>query len=232
MLGTIGKSISIQVSIVLRKFLHNVAHDVVALSPAFGDACMRATSKGAIKTVAKVTGTAVSKGVTKAVVMSGESAATQGAADVAESSLNAAIDISFSIGYTAALSATTVGMVGGIALGVNLLVQGPLLIRDLYKVHRKKTFNMISSTEAKRQYAVKSITSVNTIIGGVGGALVGQVAIPVPVLGAAVGGFVGVLAGKGIGSLEGRAAAAMLIKNDKRTDLPVIIHCVYVPMSD
>ena len=90
---------------------------------------------------------------------------------------------------------------------------------------------MISSTEAKRQYTVETITSVNTVAGGVGGAIIGQVAIPVPVLGAAVGGFVGVLAGKGIGYLEGRTAA-LLIKDDKETDLPVIIHCVYVPMSD
>ena len=123
---------------------------------------------------------------------------------------------------TAALSGTTIGLVGGIALGVNVLIESPLLLRRLYKIHRKKKFAVISSTEAKRQYTVETTTSVNTIAGGVGGAVVGQVAIPVPVLGAVVGGFVGVLAGKGIGYLEGRAVAAVLINDDKETDLPVI----------
>ena len=125
-------------------------------------------------------------------------------------------------------------MVGGIALGVNVLIESPRLLRSLYKIHRKEKFDVISSTEAKRQYTVETITSVNTVAGGVGGAIIGQVAIPVPVLGAFVGGFGGVLAGKGIGYLEGslRAAAAVLFNDDKETDLPVIIHCVYVPMSD
>ena len=38
--------------------------------------------------------------------------------------------------------------------------------------------------------------SVNTVIGGAGGAVVGQIAIPVPVLGAAVGGVTGSLLGQ------------------------------------
>ena len=226
--GTIGESVSIQVDIVLYQCLHHVH----AMPPGLSDACMRATSKGVIKTVAKVTGTAIIRGVTRAAARSGGSAATQVGTDLAESSLNIALANSFRIGYTAALSATTVGLVGGIALGANVFIESPLLVRNLYKIHRKKKFDVISSTEAKRQYTVETITSVNTVAGGVGGAIVGQVAIPVPVLGAAVGGFVGVLAGKGIGYLEGRAAAALLINDDKETDLPVIIHCVYVPMSD
>ena len=61
------------------------------------------------------------------------------------------------------------------------------------------------------------------------GAIVGQVAIPVPVLGDMVGGFVGVIAGKGLGNLEGRGVALLI--NDKETDLPVIIHCIFVSMD-
>jgi hypothetical protein len=45
------------------------------------------------------------------------------------------------------------------------------------------------------------------------GAIIGQVAIPVPVLGAVVGGFAGVIAGKGLGNLEGSGVALLI--NDK-----------------
>ena len=89
---------------------------------------------------------------------------------------------------------------------------------------------MISTTEAKCQIAVQSFTSVNTVIGGTAGAIVGQVVIPVPVLGAVVGGFAGVIAGKGLGNLEGRGVALLI--NDKVTDLPVIVHCLFVSMDD
>ena len=58
---------------------------------------------------------------------------------------------------------------------------------------------------------------------------VDQVAIPVPVLGAVVGGFTGVVLGKGLGNLEGRGVALLI--NDKETDLPMIIHCVFVTMD-
>ena len=233
MLGTIGAVISIQVTVVMRQYLHTIADEIIAVTPEMGAACVRATPKDAIKLVANVTGAAITRGATRAAARSGVSAAARvGTADLVEPGLNVALANSFQIGRTAALSGTTIGLVGGIALGVNVLIESPRLLRSLYKIHRKEKFDVISSTEAKRQYTVETITSVNTVAGGVGGAIVGQVAIPVPVLGAFVGGFVGVLAGKGIGYLEGRAAAAMLFNDDKETDLPVIIHCVYVPMSD
>ena len=50
-----------------------------------------------------------------------------------------------------------------------------------------------------------------------------------PVLGAVAGGFAGVIAGKGLGNLEGRGVALLI--NDKETDLPVIIHCIFVSMD-
>ena len=71
---------------------------------------------------------------------------------------------------------------------------------------------------------------MNTVIGGTAGAIVGQVAIPVPVLGVVVGGFAGVIAGKGLGNLEGRGV--VLLITDKETDLPVIVHCLFVSMDD
>ena len=111
-----------------------------------------------------------------------------------------------------------------------MIVESPLFVHSIYKIHRKKKFGVISSTEAKRQYTVQSFTSANTVIGGTAGAIVGQVTIPVPVVGAVVGGFVGVLAGKGLGNLEGRGFARLF--KDKATDLPVVLYCEYVPMED
>ena len=83
---------------------------------------------------------------------------------------------------------------------------------------------MILSTEAKHQIAVQSFTSVNTVIKGAAGAIVGQVAIPVPVVhvGAVVGGFAGVIAGR---ILEGRGVALLIC--DKETDLPICTLCLW-----
>ena len=50
---------------------------------------------------------------------------------------------------------------------------------------------------------------MNTIIRGTAGETVGQVPIPAPVLGAVVGGFAEVIAGKGLGDMEGRGVALL-----------------------
>lgn len=204
---------------------HDLHEHVNAMSPGLGEACLRAASKGAMKTVIKLAGTAVIRGGARA----GGSIFAQGAADAAETGVSTAVANSFRVGYTAALSATTVGLVSGIALGANLIIESPLLVRSIYKIHRKKKFEVISNTEAKRQTAIQLITSANTVIGGTAGAIAGQVAIPIPVFGAVVGGFAGVVLGKSLGNLEGRGVARLF--NDKETDLPLILHCVYVPME-
>ena len=222
MIGTIGTAVSIQVDIKIYQDLHEHFH---VMSPGSGDACMRATSKGVRKAAMKVAGSAIVKGGTRAAVKA------SGAAVATDAAETAALANSFRIGYTAALSATTVGLVSGVALGANLIIESPLFVRNIYKIHRKQKFDVISSTEAKRQIAIQSFTSANMVIGGMAGVIIGQVAIPVPVLGAAVGGFAGVIAGKLIGNLEGRGVA-LLIKSDKETNLPIIIHCTFVPMDD
>ena len=213
---------SIQVDINMYRDLHQQAN---SMSPGLGDACLRAASKGAVKTVVKLAGTVIIRGGARA----GGSIFAQGAADAAETGLSTAVANSFRVGYTAALSATTVGLVSGIALGANLIIESPLLVRSIYKIHRKRKFEVISKTEARRQTTIQAFTSVNTVIGGTAGAVVGQVAIPIPVLGAVVGGFAGVIVGKGLGNLEGRGVAKLF--NDKQTDLPVVLHCLYVPME-
>ena len=57
--------------------------------------------------------------------------------------------------------------------------------------------------------------------GGAGGAIVGQLIIPVPVLGAVVGGTIGTLVGKAAGHGEGFLASKLI--KDKPVDLPVIV---------
>ena len=227
MTATIGEAVSIQVDVEMYEHLHRGVH---TMSPGLGDACMRATSKGFIKTVVKIASTAIIKGGTRAAVKGGGSSLAQGAADAAETTFNAALANSFRVGYTAALSASTVGLVSGIALGANLIVESPLLLRGLYKTHRQRKFEAISANEEKRKFIVQTFTSANTVIGGTAGAIVGQVTIPVPIFGAVVGGFVGVIAGKALGYLEGRGVASFI--TDKETNLPAIVHCKYVSVDD
>ena len=223
MIRMIETAVSIQVDINMYQDLHERVH---AMSPGLCDTCVRATSNGAMKTVMKLASTAIVRGGARAAVRGGGSVFTQGAADVAETG----VTNSFRVSYTAALTATTVGLVSGIALGANLVIESPLLVRNIYKIHCKRKFDVISSTEAEHQIAIQSFTSVNTVIRGTAGAIVGQMAIPVPVLGVVVGGFAGVIAGKGLGNLEGRGVALLI--NDKETDLPVIVHCLFVSMDD
>ena len=79
----------------------------------------------------------------------------------------------------------------------------------------------------------QSFTSANTVLGATAGAIIGQVAIPVPVLGAAVGGALGTVSGHGIGRLEGWAASK-LVRDGKVPTLPVIMTFEFsdIPQDD
>lgn len=127
----------------------------------------------------------------------------------------------FEAGSEAAISGTLLGAIGGIAFGVNLLLEAPFYIRGAYKLHRKKKFDIISKEEYKREMIRISLTSVNTVVGGTVGAVAGQAAIPVPVLGAVVGGLVGSLAGQACGYFEGKAIGCM-IRNPAQITLPIL----------
>lgn len=137
MIGTIGAPVSIQVNFKIYEDLHKIKDQIRAINPELRDACLRATSKGAMKGTAKLIITAAVLGGEKAAVRGGGNIAAEGVADAPKLALRAAVADSFKMGYTAALSGTTVGLVSGIALGTNLLIESPLLIRSLYKIHRK-----------------------------------------------------------------------------------------------
>ena len=215
--GTIGCTMSIQVDITIREDLHIINKHVMAMSPKLCD-CVRVASKGATEAVVKVAAPVLKGAV-------GNSLLTQGTTKIGTVIIN-----SFKIGYSVTLSATSTGLVSAIALGVNAIIECPLLTHNLYKIHRNRKFSAISRTEMIRQSTVECITSGSTVALGIGGAVLGQIAIPVPGVGAAAGGFVGTVAGKGLGYLTGRGIALFI--TEKEVDLSPVIHCTFVPVKE
>ena len=218
--GAIGCFMSVQVDVTVHEDLHKINKQIIAMSPGLGDACVRAASKGAAEAVANVAGSLLKETAVNPIL-----SLFQGAT----SSVGTVLANSFKVGYTATLSATSVGLVSAIALGVNTIIEAPLLAYNIYKIHRKRKFDKISQTEMKRQYTVEGCTSAGTVALGVGGAVVGQMLIPIPVVGAAAGGLVGTLAGKGAGYLIGNGIALFIA--DKDMDLSPVVHQMFVPCA-
>ena len=208
--------------VTLHEDLHKINRQVIAMSPGLCDACVRAASKGAAEAVVNVAGSLLKGSATGFPLLY----VFQGATN----SVGAVLANSFKVGYTATLSATSVGLVSAIALGVNAIIETPLLAYNLYKIHRKRKFDTISQTEMKRQNTVEGCTSAGTVALGIGGAVLGQILIPVPVVGAAAGGLVGTLAGKGAGYLTGKGIALFI--TEKIVDLSPVIHCTFEPLSE
>ena len=127
----------------------------------------------------------------------------------------------FEVGSEAAINGTILGAIGGVAFGINVLLETPFYIRGAYKLGRKKKFDMISKEEYQREMIKITFKSVNTVVGGTLGAVAGQAAIPVPVLGAMVGGFVGGVVGQACGYLEGKALG-YAIRDPKNVTLPIL----------
>ena len=213
---------SIQVDVTVHEDLHRINKQVIAMSPELGDACVRAASKGAAEAVANVAGSLLKQTAVNPIL-----SLFQGA--TSSNSVSAVLANSFKVGYTATLSATSVGLVSAIALGVNAIIEAPLLSYNIYKIHRKRKFDKISQTEMKRQCTMEGCTSAGTVALGVGGAVVGQMLIPIPVVGAAAGGLVGTLAVKGSGYLIGNGIALFIA--DKDVDLSPVVHQIFVPCT-
>ena len=207
--GTIGCHMSIQVDVTVHEDLHRINKQVIAMSPELGDACVRAASKGAAEAVANVAGSLLRQTAVNPIL-----------------SLSAVLANSFKVGYTATLNATSVGLVSAIALGVNTIIEAPLLSYNIYKILQKRKFDKISQMEMKRQCTVKGCTSAGTVALSIGGAVLGQMLIPIPVVGAAAGGLVGSLAGKSSGYLIGNGIA--LFFADKDVDLSPVVHQMFV----
>ena len=224
--ATVGECLSIQVTEIQHKALQRTTAALIVAGVSLGhthasnvvNVCTSVAAKGVahagLKAAAK---SGVKAGVKAGAKASAKAAAKAGGKLTAKATTYASGDAVasgaetlFQLGFRAALSGTAIGIVAGAAVAVNLLIEGPLLARSLYKLYRKKKFDQISPEEYKRGIVEESVTSANTVVGAVGGAVVGQVAIPVPVLGAAVGGVVGGVIGQACGRAEGWAAGKLI----------------------
>ena len=139
--------------------------------------------------------------------------------------------IAFRTGFYAATSVSTVGLVAGVAVGANLLFEGPILAHSIYQLNRKKTFKKISEREYKVEAAKQGLISGSAAVGGIAGAIAGQIVIPVPGLGAAVGGVIGSVCGQMAGRAEGALVSKLASEKDINT-LPEIVQKSFVFICD
>ena len=223
MKATVGEHLSIQVTELQHQALEHTTTAVVYTGLAFGKINVAAARGAASQVVVKSISNAIAKSGARAAARAGARGAAYGTADAAEAGTEAL----FQLGYRAALSGTSIGIVAGVAVAANLIIEGPFLLRAVYKLHRKKKFDQIPQHEFERGIVKESITSANTVVGGVAGAIVGQVAIPVPGVGAAVGGAVGGIVGQVCGRAEGWAASK-LIRDPRPVTLLQLIETSFV----
>ena len=139
-----------------------------------------------------------------------------------EAGARTSTNVAFKLGSRVLLHGTRLGQVVGFGPGINLLAETPLFTRRMYKLNRQRKFDQITEEDYKRCVIQQSFTSANTVIGATAGAIIGQVVIPVPVIGAAVGGALGTISGNGIGRLEGWAASK-LVRDGRVPTLPIIV---------
>lgn len=132
-------------------------------------------------------------------------------------------NVAFRLGSRVLLQSTHIGRIVGYGPGISLLAEAPFFTMKLYKLNRQKKFDRISEEEYKRGVIQQSFTSANTVIGATAGAIIGQLAIPVPVVGAAVGGVLGTISGGGIGRLEGWAVSKLAVRDGRTPTLPVVV---------
>ena len=239
--ATVGERLSIQVTEIQHKALQRTTAALIVAGVSLGHAhaanvanvctsvaakgvahvCVKAAAKSGVKAGVKATAKAGAKATAKAAAKAGGKLTAKVTTYASGDAVASSAETLFQLGFRAALSGTAIGIVAGVAVAVNLLIEVPLLARSVYKLHRKKKFDQISSEEYKRGIVKESVTSANTVVGAVGGAIVGQVAIPVPVLGAAVGGAVGGIVGQACGRAEGWAVGKLVRDPKSVTMLPL-----------
>lgn len=213
--ATVGECLSIQVTEHQRRALVHTTSAVIYIGRSLRKISTVTARRAATKAV---------KASIKAIAKSGAKAATKAGTKATPKASSAALSAEalFQQGFRSAVSGTAVGVATSVAAATNIAVEGPLLAKSVYELHRKKTFDQISSGEFKRGIIQESITSANTVVGSVGGAVLGQIAMPVPVVGAAVGGAVGGIVGQAFGRAEGRAASK-LVRDPRSVTLPRLI---------
>ncbi|CAF0813212.1 unnamed protein product [Rotaria sp. Silwood1] len=104
------------------------------------------------------------------------------------------------------------------ALGSGVILTTVESISTLVDIKKQKDARKKGtlSDVALKKYVVRRITSASTTIaGGTAGTIVGTILIPVPILGATVGGVVGTVGGKLLGGVTGIALSKILEVYDK-----------------
>ena len=86
-----------------------------------------------------------------------------------------------------------------IGVGITVMVDLALTSHSLYKAKKAKDMGLIDKKEFETKVKKKVCESGCQFIGGTTGSVVGQLMIPIPVVGAFVGGLCGSLIGTGIG---------------------------------
>ncbi len=196
MTATVNRSISIQVDDVVRKLITYTRNAVRPVGIATGASAFRASQKGATKA-------AVMASTAKHAAVSGRSAA-KGVSKPAAKGAHAAQSTGFRIGYDTSISAASLGAAAGVSAFVAIPTEAAVATYFSLKHRRKRELGLISNDELIKEVAKEHIIAVNTAALSIAGAVAGTAAIPVPVLGASVGGFLGCLAGQALGHTEGK----------------------------
>ena len=138
--------------------------------------------------------------------------------------VNSGAKATVKVGAKAAVNGSVLATVAGVAFAANVLIEGPLCLRSIYKLSRQNTFGKISLQEYKRKRDTHLITTANSIAGGTLGAVVGQAVIwQVPVVGAVTGGVVGSIVGQNCGQLEANLYCSIKYPQLCEITLPEIV---------
>jgi len=94
-------------------------------------------------------------------------------------------------------------------VAINIGLEAGLLTRDVVRAHRKYKSGAISCDEFRRMLGKHGCEGLGGLLGGSAMGILGQVFIPIPFLGGAVGCTLGSLIGRYIGAIVGKQIAAI-----------------------
>lgn len=144
-------------------------------------------------------------------------AALTGAAGIA---IRRELQTTFQLGFRASLRSVTVFCIVG-TIGGTALIEGLFLIWNVYKLWRKKKCGRISKVEFRRALCSEVIATFLAVPIIAISSLIGQIIIPAPILGAAVGGLTGNIISKLVKKII-RVISEKLIK-EKHLTLPQVV---------
>ena len=112
---------------------------------------------------------------------------------------------------------------GGITLAVSFLMDYPLLLWHIYKLYRQRKFNTISEVEMKREVTKVVVECGVIAVFSLTGVVVGQLLIPIPLVGGLIGGLVGIVIGHILGRFVGWLVSK-IFREKRPPSLPMTIH--------